>query len=293
MPDAPIQAPVVDTQRKATLPWRNYFKLLGQALVGGGTGTAGAGAAMAAANALGDDDGVGEIPIPGMRGARGPAGVVGPSGPSRLGAPGFDGDGFDDVHFPIPGPRGFRGTAGAAGASGTVRGRTGAPGIDGIDGEDAFEVVGKRGQPGLRGGVLYAFDVDTDVGIDLAPGTFKFNDSFAFTVTQIAFHPDTFAGTNAATWLDSFDDARRGAPKGLLTIHSARPGGIGLWFFEVSFIGPASVNWIADVVALRPLRCLVLASSRVEPFLIAHPQVMYRMLQAQARRLRAANRWRS
>ena len=31
----------------------------------------------------------------------------------------------------------------------------------------------------------------------------------------------------------------------------------------------------------------------VEAFLIAHPRVMYRMLQAQARRLRAANRWRS
>ena len=41
------------------------------------------------------------------------------------------------------------------------------------------------------------------------------------------------------------------------------------------------------------LRCLVLAGPRVEPFLVAHPRVMYRMLQAQARRLRAANRWRS
>ena len=50
---------------------------------------------------------------------------------------------------------------------------------------------------------------------------------------------------------------------------------------------------IADVVATRPLRCLVLAGPRVEAFLVAHPQVMYRMLQAQARRLRAANRWRS
>jgi CRP-like cAMP-binding protein len=50
---------------------------------------------------------------------------------------------------------------------------------------------------------------------------------------------------------------------------------------------------IADVVALRPLRCLVLAGPRVEPFLVDHPRVMWRMLQAQARRLRAANRWRS
>ena len=50
---------------------------------------------------------------------------------------------------------------------------------------------------------------------------------------------------------------------------------------------------IADVVATRPLRCLVLAGPRVEGFLIDHPRVLYRMLQAQSRRLRAANRWRS
>ena len=49
----------------------------------------------------------------------------------------------------------------------------------------------------------------------------------------------------------------------------------------------------ADVTAKTPLRCLVLAGPQVEPFLIAHPRVMFRMLQAQARRLRAANRWRS
>ncbi len=67
--------------------------------------------------------------------------------------------------------------------------------------------------------------------------------------------------------------------------------GRGDFFGEVSiFLGEAP---IADVVATRSLRCLVLAGPGVEPFLIAHPRVMYRMLQAQARRLRAANRWRS
>jgi CRP-like cAMP-binding protein len=50
---------------------------------------------------------------------------------------------------------------------------------------------------------------------------------------------------------------------------------------------------VADVVALRPLRCLVLDGPSVEGFLVEHPKVMYRMLQAQARRLRNANRWRS
>ena len=50
---------------------------------------------------------------------------------------------------------------------------------------------------------------------------------------------------------------------------------------------------VADVVALRPLRCLVLAGGQVRTFLLDNPSVMYRMLQAQARRLRNANRWRS
>lgn len=65
----------------------------------------------------------------------------------------------------------------------------------------------------------------------------------------------------------------------------------GDFFGEVSIVLGESP--IADVVALRPLRCLVLAGPRVEGFLIDHPRVMYRMLQVQARRLRAANRWRS
>ena len=50
---------------------------------------------------------------------------------------------------------------------------------------------------------------------------------------------------------------------------------------------------VADVVALRAVRCLFLAGPGVEGFLVANPRVMYRMLQAQARRLRNANRWRS
>jgi CRP-like cAMP-binding protein len=48
----------------------------------------------------------------------------------------------------------------------------------------------------------------------------------------------------------------------------------------------------ADVVALRPLRCLVLSAPDVETFLMAYPKVTYRMLQAEARRVRSANLWR-
>ena len=65
----------------------------------------------------------------------------------------------------------------------------------------------------------------------------------------------------------------------------------GDFFGEVSIVLGESPT--ADVVALRPLRCLVLAGSRVEGFLVDHPKVTYRMLQVMARRLRAANRWRS
>jgi CRP-like cAMP-binding protein len=49
----------------------------------------------------------------------------------------------------------------------------------------------------------------------------------------------------------------------------------------------------ADVVALRDMRCLVLGGPEVEGFLVAHPRVMFRMLQAEARRLRSTIQWRS
>ena len=64
----------------------------------------------------------------------------------------------------------------------------------------------------------------------------------------------------------------------------------GEFFGEVSILLGESP--VADVVAITPVRCLFLAGPSVESFLIGHPRVMYRMLQAQARRLRNANRWR-
>jgi CRP-like cAMP-binding protein len=48
---------------------------------------------------------------------------------------------------------------------------------------------------------------------------------------------------------------------------------------------------IADVRADTLLRCLVLPGTQVETFLVEHPTVMFRMLQAEARRLRDSNRW--
>jgi CRP-like cAMP-binding protein len=49
----------------------------------------------------------------------------------------------------------------------------------------------------------------------------------------------------------------------------------------------------ADVVAGTDLRCLVISAGQLDSLLMAYPRVMYRMLQAQARRLRRANQWRS
>jgi CRP-like cAMP-binding protein len=48
---------------------------------------------------------------------------------------------------------------------------------------------------------------------------------------------------------------------------------------------------VADIVAERPLRCLVLPSAQLEGFLKAHPKVMFRLLQAEARKLRNTTKW--
>jgi CRP/FNR family transcriptional regulator, cyclic AMP receptor protein len=47
----------------------------------------------------------------------------------------------------------------------------------------------------------------------------------------------------------------------------------------------------ADVIATSLLRCLIIPDNELKPFLLKQPSVMYRMLQVEARRLRAANVW--
>lgn len=58
----------------------------------------------------------------------------------------------------------------------------------------------------------------------------------------------------------------------------------GSFFGEVSVLldEPAT----ADIVVRRSLRCLVIPAERAEAFLLAHPRVMFRMFQTEARRLR-------
>jgi CRP-like cAMP-binding protein len=63
----------------------------------------------------------------------------------------------------------------------------------------------------------------------------------------------------------------------------------GEYFGEVScLIGEVPV---ADIVAATPLRCLVLPGGQLEGFLTAHPRVMYRLLQGEARKLNNTTKW--
>jgi CRP/FNR family transcriptional regulator, cyclic AMP receptor protein len=65
--------------------------------------------------------------------------------------------------------------------------------------------------------------------------------------------------------------------------------GRGDFFGEISLLTddvPA-----ADVIAASVLRCLIIPDNELKAFLLKHPTVMYRMLQIEARRLRAANVW--
>jgi len=65
----------------------------------------------------------------------------------------------------------------------------------------------------------------------------------------------------------------------------------GSFFGEVSVLleEPAS----ASIVTRTPLTCLVVPGSELQAFLLAHPKVTYRMLKAQARRLKTASEWRT
>jgi CRP-like cAMP-binding protein len=61
----------------------------------------------------------------------------------------------------------------------------------------------------------------------------------------------------------------------------------GSFFGEVSALLAEPVT--ADIIVRKPLRCLVIPPERAESFLVAHPRVMFRMFQTEARRLRTVD----
>jgi CRP-like cAMP-binding protein len=63
----------------------------------------------------------------------------------------------------------------------------------------------------------------------------------------------------------------------------------GDFFGEISILTDEAPT--ADVIATSLLRCLIIADNELKPFLLRQPSVMWRMLQIEARRLRAANVW--
>lgn len=67
--------------------------------------------------------------------------------------------------------------------------------------------------------------------------------------------------------------------------------GPGEFFGEISLL--TGDPPVADVEALTQLRCLVIPGPDFERFLIEHPRVLLRMLQAEARRLRVTTEWKT
>ncbi len=63
----------------------------------------------------------------------------------------------------------------------------------------------------------------------------------------------------------------------------------GDFFGEISLLTDEAPA--ADVIAASVLRCLIIPDNELKAFLLKHPSVTYRMLQIEARRLRAANVW--
>lgn len=63
----------------------------------------------------------------------------------------------------------------------------------------------------------------------------------------------------------------------------------GDYFGEISCLLGESPT--ADIVAIGPLRCLVLSASQIEGFLKSNPAVMYRLLQGEARKVRMTTKW--
>lgn len=82
-------------------------------------------------------------------------------------------------------------------------------------------------------------------------------------------------------------DGTADVKKGSRRVNRLGPGD---FFGEISLLTSEAPN--ADIVALSMLRCLVVPGPEFEPFLLEYPRVLFRILQAEARRLRDTTSWR-
>jgi CRP-like cAMP-binding protein len=103
-----------------------------------------------------------------------------------------------------------------------------------------------------------------------------------------------FVGTGFHVILDGEAEWRvdgQLADRTATTLLSTKPMTLkrGDWFGELSILFDEPS--ISDVVAVRSLHCIVLPSQDLEAFLFRYPQVMYRLLLGEARRLRDPMRW--
>ena len=103
-----------------------------------------------------------------------------------------------------------------------------------------------------------------------------------------------FVGTGFHVILDGEAEWRvdgQLADRTATTLLSTKPMTLkrGDWFGELSILFDEPS--ISDVVAVTPLHCIVLASQDLEGFLFRYPQVMFRLLLGEARRLRDPMRW--
>ena len=137
---------------------------------------------------------------------------------------------------------------------------------------------------------------ETDDTVDVLGGLALFADlslpaleAVAHTLGEAAFPPDSRVLRRDLSGA-AFYVIRDGEATVSLEGRELAKLGRGDFFGEISvLIGQPPA---ADVVATSLLHCFTLPGPEVEPFLLGHPTVMLRMLQAEARRLLVANTWR-
>lgn len=113
-------------------------------------------------------------------------------------------------------------------------------------------------------------------------------EAVAHTLSEVAFSPNTRVLRRDLSGA-AFYVIRDGEASVSIDGRVLATLGRGDFFGEIAALTGDSPT--ADVVAATMLRCATVPGPELEAFLLEHPSVMFRMLKAEARRLRAANEW--